>query len=182
MGRADMQAIRTFEKLIDRKLNLQVGKNYVGYVVSVSPLSIHVNGLDLPNDAFRVAKSISVRNLRQYDEVLVTHTENDMPVVTALIRSEEDEYDSLRVSGDVVVAGESVWDKCIYANGGIRIKTVTDDQEGKGRPPGPPSDDDFESHVPIGTLALDLTVPALYVKTSVDVDGVGIWEQVVTTP
>lgn len=175
------QLVRNIEKMIDRKLNF-VGKNYTGYVSSVNPLTIHVNGLDLPDDAFRVAKSISVRNLRRYDQVLVTHVENDMPVVTALIRSDDDVYDSTKISGEVVVTGESVWDRCIYANGGIRIKTVSDDLEGKGRPPGPPSDDDFNSSVPVGTLALDITIPALYVKTSVDADGVGIWEQVVTTP
>ena len=180
MGNRELdKMVRDIETLIDRKINYSVGKNYTGYVTSVDPLSIHVNGLNLPDDAFRVAKSISVRNLKMYDQVLVVHSENDMPVVTTLLRSEDDVSDSVKISGDLVVTGESSWNRCIYANEGIRIKTTTDD---KGRPPGPPSDDDFNTEVPIGTLALDLTVPALYVKTSVDSNGVGTWEQVQTTP
>lgn len=158
--RSYTKMVRNIEAIVDRRLKFYMESNYVGHVVSVRPLSIHVNGMDLPDDAFRVAKSISIYNLNVHDQVLVTSTKNDMPVVTAVIRSEDDIYDSLRVNGDVVVTGESAWAKCVYANAGIRLKTVN----------GQPTDDDIEDGMPVGTLILDIAGPTLYVLTSDNTD------------
>ena len=66
----------------------------LGYVVDTKNLTIEVSKKRLSRSAFRVAKNVSVSNLRVNDEVLVIETHNGTMVVVAVMRTDKDTGDN----------------------------------------------------------------------------------------
>jgi hypothetical protein len=125
--------------------------------------------LDLPSDAYYISKSINIQNLRIGDRLLLTEVEHDMPVVTDLLRTKDDLSDSTRVSGNLYVGDEAVFNDTVLADNGIRLKTF-DGVNLSFSNGSEPSDEDF-IEPPVGTLALDIVdplAPKLWVRTGVD--------------
>ena len=152
-------------KIVARQINYRVRPSRIVSVYSSVGPVLNDAGLMLPPDTFYISKSIDLNSLKPGDLLLMVETKNDMPVVTDLIRSVDDDSDSFDLVGDLGVSGELVVQDTLHAENGIRIKTFTD----KVPPVGPdPSDEDF-ADPPVGTLALDLrgNAPKLWVRTVV---------------
>ena len=160
MSRTGTALINQIGVLVDRQVKMQTQTARVVTVSSVEGPVLNDMGLQLPPDTFYISKSINLGSLRLGDRLLMVETKNDMPVVTDLLRSANDDSGTYNIDGDLGVNGEVMVRDTIHAENGIRIKTFSEKS-----PPvnGTPSDDDFIDP-PIGTLALDLTGPTLYVR------------------
>lgn len=150
--------------MVDARVRARMQHSRIVLVVSVDGPVVNDNGVVLPPDTFYISKSIDVNNLHVGDRLLLTETVGDMPVITDLIRTQDDRSDAKRIKEDLQVDGEVFAKNSIYADNGIILKTFS-----QKSPPvnGDPSDDDFDDP-PVGTLALDLRVdpPVLYVRTA----------------
>lgn len=154
-------------RIVARQIKSRVRPSRIVAVHSSTGPVLNDAGLMLPPDTFYISKSIDLNSLKPGDLLLMVETKNDMPVVTDLIRSVDDDSDSFDLVGDLGVSGELVVQDTLHAENGIRIRTFTDKV-----PPvdSDPSDADFVDP-PTGTLALDLrgNDPKLWVRT-VDLD------------
>lgn len=160
MSSTGIAFINEISTLVDRQIRMQTQTARVVTVASVEGPVLNDMGLQLPPDTFYISKSINIGNLKLGDRLLMVETKNDMPVVTDLLRSISDDSDTFDIDGDLGVNGEVMARDTIHAENGIRIKTFTEKN-----PPanGDPSDDDFIDP-PVGTLALVLDPPALWVR------------------
>lgn len=169
MANAGAELVNQISMLVNRQVKAQTQTARIVTISSLDGPVLNDMGLSLPPDTFYISKSIDISSLKIGDRLLLVETKNDMPVVTDLLRTFDDQSDSFDVDGNLGVKGEIMAQDTIHAENGIRIKTFTEKN-----PPisGDPSDDDFIDP-PVGTLALVLNPPALWVRT-----GVGNWEKV----
>jgi len=157
-------------RMIDGRVRARMQHSRIVLVVSTDGPVVNDAGVVLPPDTFYISKSIDVNNLHIGDRLLLTETVGDMPVITDLIRTQDDMSDARRIKEDLQVDGEIIAKNSFYADNGIIIKTFSEKS-----PPVDgvaPSDDDFDDP-PVGTLSLDLRVdpPVLYVRTAP-----GVWK------
>lgn len=162
MSRTGTALINQIDMLVDRQIKMNTQTARVVTVSSVEGPVLNDMGLQLPPDTFYISKSINPSDLKLGDRLLLVEVKNDMPVVTDLLRSARDDSGTNEINGDLGVSGEVMVRDTVHAENGIRIKTFSDKS-----PPvnGTPSDDDFIDP-PIGTLALDLAGPTLYVRVA----------------
>lgn len=94
MEKLAKQFANTITQRMRSESNYHAPKTRIGYVVDTKILTVEVSGKRLSNGAFRVAKSVSVKNLRVNDEVLLVETHNATLVLVAVIRTEKDTSDN----------------------------------------------------------------------------------------
>jgi hypothetical protein len=129
-------------------------RTFLGYVADVRGPVLKVNGRRMPRAAYRVAKNVSLRNLRVNDEVMLVQTERGTLVLTAVMRSDGDTGDDSRIDGKMVVTGPATFRGVVDAQGGIVLKRVE----------GAVSDASFSNSPPSGAVAVDVANSRLYVK------------------
>lgn len=139
-------------------------RTFLGYVADVRGPVLKVNGQRLPRAAYRVAKNVSLKNLRVNDEVMMVQTERGTLVLTSVMRSDNDSGDDSRIDGRISVTGEATFKGLVDTQGGIVLKRVS----------GPVSNSSFAKSPPSGTMALDVSNNRLYVKVGANWRYVGL--------
>jgi hypothetical protein len=94
MEKLARQFADTMTSRMRQETSYHVPKTRLGYVVDTKNLTVEVSNKRLSRGAFRVAKNVSVGNLRVNDEVLMIETTNGSMVLVAVIRTDKDTSDN----------------------------------------------------------------------------------------
>lgn len=97
-SRLAQQFVRTFTGRIRSETEYRIPKTHLGYVRNRKGPTVEVAGQVLQRSSYRIAKHVSIKNLRKNDEVLMVETVAGTYVLVAVIRTESDNSDSFGAS------------------------------------------------------------------------------------